>query len=711
MYQRFTHCFLAVAVACAAHNVFADQGDTLEEVRVVGKLSEFGATKSSAPVVETSRSVTIESADLFIDKGALNLSQVATYSAGVSGETFGFATRGDAIYVRGLSVPRYRDSIQELFGSFNSTRIETYALEQVEILKGPTSVLYGQGTPGGLVNAVTKTPKAESFKEIFAEFGNNDRQVFGADVNSVLSESGQWLGRFVAYSRESDTQVDFVNDDTILFLPSITYRPSESTELTAFYEYHKTDSLAAAQFVPVEGTLFPLEGVGFIDQDVFTGVPGFDRYDTESEQFTFLAEHQINSIASVEATALYRSGEADYRQSWPTFTGADASRYLNQFLNTDIFPDAAVARTFFQAKNTFDQNALDVRFLLDFTTGALEHNVLLGVQYQDVRTDDESSRIRAAGVLEGDFSFILDLANPTYNGLVPSDADFAAGFVDTPEQTVEDIGFYFSDQIAWNQWRFTLGLRSDEVDNDDGTVTQNDKAISTSVGALYSFENGLAPYVNYAESFETVVGTDLAGNQLDPEEAEQYEVGVKYSPDDGRSLITLAAYDIKITNLPNPNGLPGDAAQQQGEGSIKGVELEGRGYWQDFYWQFAASLLNAKDPNGLALPAIAEKQASTWLTWRPTIFDHLHGFKTGFGVRYFGESVSEADLGNGALLSYKTPSYTLADFMIGYEFEKIDLTLNIRNLEDKEYLTSCLTRGDCFPGVRRTAVAKVSYRF
>ncbi len=702
---------LSLLLPCS---VYAQQNqEVIEEVNVIGKLTEFGATKSRIPVVETSRSVSIETAANFLEKGALNLSQVATYSAGVSGEAFGYATRGDSIYSRGIAIPRYRDSIQELFGSFNTTRVETYVLEQVEILKGPASVLYGQGTPGGIVNGVSKTPKEDSFREIFTEVGNNDRVAGGLDFNGKLDDDGQWLGRFVAYGRESDTQVDFVNDDTFVFLPSVTYKPNESTEFTASYEFHKTDSLAAAQFVPVEGTLFPIEGVGFIDQDVFVGVPGFDRYDTESDQLSVLAKHQINAWLGIEATALYRSGEADYQQSWPTFTGAGNSRYLNQIIGAPVATPSTVARTFFQTTNTFDQAAVDVRFLFDFTTGDLTHEVLAGVQYQDVVTDDRRSFIPAAGVLQGSFDFVLDLANPVYNGLFPDQAAFDAALVDRPEQTVEDIGFYISDQISWNQWRFTLGLRSDEVDNEDGTRTQSDDAISTSVGALYRFENGLSPYINYSESFETVVGIDSDGNQLEPEEAEQYEVGVKYASNDGKSLVTLAAYDIKITNLPNPNATPVSAGQQQGEASIKGVELEGRGYWGDFYWQLAASLLNARDPNDFALQAVAEKQLSTWVTWKPT-FGNLTGFKTGLGVRYFGESVAETLINqdtNPELLKYVTPSYTLADFMIGYEFPNWDVTLNVRNLEDKEYLTSCLTRGDCFPGVRRTAVAKVTYNF
>ena len=138
-----------------------------ETVIVTGTTGSFGATKNETPIVETARSLSVETADMFIDKGALRLADTLTYVAGVTAEPYGFSTRGDFPFSRGLSIPRYRDSIQELFGSYNSTRTDVYTIEQVEVLKGPASVLYGQGSPGGIVNYVSKTPRDE--------FGGNEK--------------------------------------------------------------------------------------------------------------------------------------------------------------------------------------------------------------------------------------------------------------------------------------------------------------------------------------------------------------------------------------------------------------------------------------------------------------------------------------------------------------------------------------------------------
>lgn len=681
----------------------AAEAKAVEKIEVRGVRSPFGATKTNTPIVELARTISIETALDLKQKGALNLSQSATYMAGVTGESFGYATRVDSISSRGLSIPRYRDSIQELFGNYNSTRAEIYTMEQVELLKGPASVLYGQGSPGGIMNYVSKTPTLGKGSEVVLSYGNFDRAQVGLDVNGSLSENDEWVGRFVGIYRNADSQVDFVNDDTQVLMPSISYMPTDDTTLTLIGLFQDTESDTAAQFIPVEGTLLPLaDGTFLPNQDVYAGEPGFNKFDTKSNQVTLLGEHIIDESTFISFTALWRDGEADYHQAWPTFTGG--TRYLNAFVGSPIAPtDTFVPRTFYQADNTFNQHAVDVRVNKRVTTGALDHEILAGVQYQNVETDANSAYYAGGGALEGDFRYILDLANPEYTG-APDQAIFDSIYNDAPEQTVKDVGFYLSDQISVENWRLTLGLRHDRVDNDNGAIEQDDTQTSYSAGVLYRFDNGLSPYLSYAESFETVVGLDINNNQLKPEEGRQYEAGVKYELSSIPGFITLAYYDIEVSNLPNPNSLPDEAGQQQGVSSIEGIELEGRLNFGEITAQFAASVMDAEDPNGFALSAQPDSNASLWLNYSPVELDALI---VGAGVRYVGETVSE----NGTI-RYETPSYTLGDIMVAYDLSNnLNVQLNVRNVTDKKYLTSCLFRGDCFPGVRRTINASVTYSF
>lgn len=704
----FAYTALSMAVLMSINTIQAQEvnkdEDEMEVIEVVGSVSRFGATKSSTPIVETSRSLSIETFDAFFEKGALNLSQTTTYMPGVSAETFGFATRGDWIRSRGLVIPRYRDSIQELFGNYNTTRPEIYTLEQVEVLRGPASVLYGQGSPGGIVNYVSKTPKAESSNEIFAQVGSFSRKQIGVDFNSALNAEETLLGRFVGVYRDSDTQVDNVHDDTVLLMPSFTWAPTAETSITLIGMHQETDSDTASQFIPVEGTLTPLADGSYLDQDVYAGEPGFNKFDTESTQVTLLAEHALSDDLVLSGTALWRDGEADYNQAWPTFLGDGNSRYLNNIIGAPVATPTTVARSFYQADNEFEQMAFDVRLSAFVTTGALEHEILVGAQFQDVETDNNTAYYYGGGVLQGDLRYVLDLANPVYTG-APDQAILDSIYTDNPVQKVDDMGIYISDQIAYKNWRVTLGLRYDEVDNDNGKVKQSDDAVSFSGGILYRFDNGLSPYINYAESFETVVGTTTSGQQLEPEEATQVEAGIKFIPESFSGYFTLAYFDIEISNLPNPNSIPGTSGQQLGESNLSGVEFEGKFNVGDFDIQLAYATLDAEDPNGFELAGSPDGNGSVWVTWEPESI--WQGFRIGGGIRYVGQSVSET-----ATVRYETPSYTLGDIMLGYQVsDSLDLSLNVRNVADKEYLTSCLTRGDCFPGLRRSVNASVKYSF
>ena len=707
---------MSASLPVLSHAQEASDGESRQETVIVTGTTAFGATKSDTPIVETARSLSVETDDMFIDKGALNLASALTYVSGVTAEPYGFSTRGDFPQSRGLELPRYRDSIQELFGSYNSTRADLYTVEQIEVLKGPASVLYGQGSPGGIVNYVSKTPRDTFGGELSAEIGNFDRYQVAGDVTGPIGgEDSPFAFRLVGLYRDTGTQIDQVDEETKVFMPSLSWQVTPDTKFTLIGLVQDTDSDTAAQFIPVEGTLFPLKDGSYLDTELYAGEPGFNRYNTESQQVTLLGEHRINENWMVEGTALWRSGEADYHQAWPTFTGAGQSRYLNDILAAQpalaaaataqglTFTDTTVPRTFYQGDNTFDQLAGDIRLRGSFTTGVLEHDILAGVQYQDVETDSDTASLYGGGALAGDFRYVLDLKNPVY-GNYPDQSVFDALLNDTPANEVKDLGVYISDQIALDKWRFTVGVRADSVENKAGTVTQDDDAISTSFGVLYRFDNGFAPYASYSESFETVVGTDANGNQLDPEEARQYEVGFKYEPRGIPGLITVAYYDIEISNLPNPNSLPGNAAQQQGVSTLKGFEAEARLQFDEIYVQAAASTIDAEDPNGFKLAAIPENQASIWTTWRPD--GDWDGFKAGVGIRYVGETVSE-----NATLRYTTPDYTLGDLMVGYEWDQWDFAVNARNVTDEDYLTGCLTRGDCFPGLRRTVIANLKYKF
>ncbi len=701
---RPTLLALTISSLSAASGALA-QAPAIEEMHVSGQVSRYSALKSDTPIMETARSVSIETEFDIIEKGALALDDTFTYSSGVTGKTFGYATRGDWLKVRGLNVPLYQDSLQSLFGNYNNTRPDVYTLEQVEILKGPASVLYGQGSPGGIVNIVSKLPQAEAAHEVVAEVGNFDRKQLAFDSTGQIGDNDEWLYRVVGVHRDSDTQVDFVEDNTTVIAPSVTWRPNADTNLTLLVNHTETESDTGAQFLPLQGTLNPAPNGEFIENSTYTGEPEYNRYNTETTSVTFLADHQINNVWSLEVTSRYSDAEADYQQAWTSFIGGDRYVYND---DGSLYEDGLVPRTFYRNDATSEQAAIDTRLRAQFSTGALYHEVLIGAQYQDVTLGGAGYYAFALGYDAetqgpddnfGD-AYWLNVFDPVYGRVPP--ADYLNGLYSVnPETRTRDLGLYINDQISIGNWRVTAGLRVDDTETDTGTASQQDDALSGALGVLYQFDNGLSPYASYAESFEPVIGDDGRGNTLDPQEGEQVEVGVKYQPHSIPAMVTLAYFDITQSNLSDPSSLAGEYQQQRGEATVDGVELEAVATLGDVSVELNASRLNTESAEGFHLASVPQDQASTWITWRPAGFQ---GFKLGGGVRYMGESWGGRD-------EIRTPSYTLGDLMIGYEAGQWDFTLNARNVADEEFQATCLSRGDCFPGEARNIVGRVRYQF
>ena len=697
---------LGIIPPAAAQPAAAEAGP-IEEVVVHGQVSRYSALKSDTPIVETARSVSIENLRQILDKGALNLADTYVYSAGVIGDTYGFATRGDWVKVRGLDVPEYRDSLQALFSNYNNSRPDIYTIEQVEILKGPASVLYGQGSPGGLVNVVSKRPEADAHREVVVEYGNFERKVGAADFTGALDADDRWLYRLTGVYRDSGSQVDHVHDDAVVVAPSLTWRPTEVTDITVLANYQKVDSDTGAQFLPIPGTRTRSGNGRQIESDVYLGDPEFNRYDTETRSVTVLADHRLNRVWSFEATARWTEGEADYRQAWPAFIGGD--RYVH---NPDgsLYGDGLVPRSWYVSDASSEQWAADLRLRAGFDTGPFRHAVLMGAQYQDVTTDNDVAFAYALGydfatggpdVFFGD-RYWINVFDPQYGDVPPPDV-LDALMTNAPETNTEDRGLYVSDQITYGRWHFTAGARFDEAETDTGSERQSDDEVSLSVGMLYRLDNGLSPYASYAESFEPVVGQDtMTGAAFDPQKGRQYEVGVKYQPPGINALVTVAWFDIEQSNLPNPNSLVDAPSQQEGVAEMRGVELEGLAWFGDFHAELNVSRLDTENADGFKFASVPEDQASAWLGYRPS--GRWQGFKAGLGIRYVGETWDGVDL-------LETPSYTLGDLMLGWEQGPWDVALNVRNVTDEEHLSTCLARGDCFPGEERSAVLRGVYRF
>ena len=327
-----------------------------------------------------------------------------------------------------------------------------------------------------------------------------------------------------------------------------------------------------------------------------------------------------------------------------------------------------------------------------FSTGAVRHDVLLGFELNYARQEESSAF--DGPVYNGGGVPLIDAYNPVYPAYTPPT------FYGLPTMRQRDLGFYFQDQMRWQNWIFVAGLRRDRSENVvDGSESQVSTATTKRFGLMYAFENGFSPYVSYSESFTPVLGRDSAGNAYVPLRGKQWEAGLKYESPDRKTLFSAAAYTLREENQLVSDPANPSRSIQVGETRNRGIELELKTViGNDFDLIANYNYINLDDK----LEGLPEHQASVWGKYRFALGD-VQGFSAGAGVRWLG-GFNDGD-------APRTPSVTLVDAMLAYDSGPWRFALNANNLFDKTYVSTCLDRGDCWFGARRTVIASASYRF
>ncbi|WP_322406541.1 TonB-dependent siderophore receptor [Idiomarina sp. PL1-037] len=682
------------------------QEEMMETINVSsrGLISYVSATgsKSDTPIIETPLSVSVLTEARIQDLGAVTVQDAIGYVAGLYNGPFGVDTRGDWAKIRGVAPVQYLDGLKSLFGNYNNVRVNPYSLGQIEVLKGPSSVLYGQGSTGGIINLVSKRPKAETEGQFWAQLGNYSRKQVAGDITGALNDDASLTGRFVGLYRDSDTQTDYVPDNSLVLNPSLSWHASEDTKITLIGNIQRNESGSSTQFFPWQGTLLPNE-FGQIDSSTFVSEPGFDKYETEQDALTTIIEHDINLDWRVRFASRYSDSNADYNTMY-------SANWPPQFEEDN----RSFERYAYIYDNDSESWTSDIQLHGSVMTGSVSHELVFGLDFQDARTDSD----RAVG-----YGGVIDLYDPMYGQVenLPTQDDV----VDAPSLTNQQLGLYAQDNMRIDdKWLISAALRRDRATNNPANSSATEQYSTTGrLGFMYLMDKGISPYISYSESFSPVIGRDAYDNPFVPIEGEQWEAGVKYQPHGTEHLLTASVYQIKEKNRKTPvqdDAAPDPGGQVQvGEAEIEGVELEAQLAWEslDVYASYAytdavISKSNRLGEDGATLSATPDQQASVWATYRP---DNWNGFKIGAGVRYVGNTSDGSAYveQNGVVLNdpLETPSYTVFDAMIGYNWDNYSVSLDVDNLTDKTVITSCLSRGDCFYGQQRTIMANFRYNF
>ena len=634
------------------------------------------ATKTDTPLSETPQSVTVVTRDQIVDQGATNLQDALNYAAGVRSDAYGLDARTDSVRVRGATPDIYLDGLRQSYGYYTSTtRTEPYTLERLEVLRGPSGMLFGAGTAAGVVNMVSKRPLQEAQREVGVQFGSFGRKQVQADLTGPLNADGSLSYRLIAVQRKSDTQVDYVPDDRSVIAPSLTWRPNAATSLTLQGLWQKDKSGSSSQFLPWEGTLLPNPN-GRLPASRFIGEPG-DYYNSERKTFGWQFEHKFNDNWTVRQNFRYAQNEnANLYHYGAAFSGFDS-------WSTDPVAKRVLGRYFDSGLTLNRTQTLDNHVEGHFQTGAFKHTLLIGADFARQREN----------VWSGTTFDTIDVYAPVY------------GHRDVPEATAlprtrqRQTGLYLQDQIKLDNWIFIAGLRHDKaVSGAAGSEEQKSSATTKRFGVMYASPSGWSPYVSYSESFTPQ--SPREGQIFAPLRGEQWEVGVKYEPKGRAVAFSAAVYDLREKNQVVEERQ--HVFSQRGLTKTKGVELEAKGSVGSNLDLIAHYNYTDADAQIEGLP---KHQASVWAKYRFSI-GGVNGFSAGAGVRLMS-SFRDTQFGVGP----RIPGIALADLVFAYDTANWRYALNINNVTDKVYFSTCLSRGDCWYGSRRNIVASATYRF
>lgn len=678
-----------------------------ENLTVLGQMYRNTATKTSLQPEETPQAITVIDSNQMDIRGAETVQQALRYAPGVNAELKGGSvSMYDNYNIRGFDNNQmYYDGLvlQYLVGWNLQPQIDPIALERVEVFKGPSSVLYGSMPPGGMVNLMTKAPQKQSNTDVSVSTGTGNLTQATIDTTGQFGASDVYY-RLVAKARKKDGQVNYTEEERYVIAPSIDWYVTDNTLINFNFYYQNDPSMGMNSAMPASGSIFDNPN-GSIDKDTYMGDKNWSDFEREFWMAGYKIDHSFSDNWSFLQNArfmkadLYQENTYHSASGWDPTTG-NLDRYI---YSTDE-----------ESKGFTIDNQLSGKF----ATGVVGHNVLLGVDYQYLKG---SSNYTSYGYDGGYTAPSFNAFAPNNNQIDRSKVTEADVYID--DIKVEQLGLYLQDQMRINKVVLIASGRFDNYQSTSdyaGTKTDIDQNnFSYRVGALYEFDSGWSPYINYATSFEPVAGADASGKVFDPSIGQQVEGGVKYLSADYATSLTASVFHIVKSDVvvADPNDPTYQDKMQIGEVRSQGVELEGRfaltANWNVNVGYAYTDMEVTKDTTGLEgnAPIYVPKHAASLWTDYYLYNGLLAGTRLSGGVRYIGER--EMDAAN----TDKVPDYTLVDLSAGYDLSNLSdnlqgaqVSVSANNIFDTDNFT-CYDSTNCWYGQERTVELKFDYNF
>lgn len=665
-------------------------------------LSATGATKNDALIKDLPMSVRVINAEVLEDAGAESLAEALDLSSGISRQS-NLGGLWDSYAMRGFTGdPNFGSDY--MVNGFNSSRgyngvRDTVNAASVEVLKGPSSALYGRGEPGGTVNITTKKPLFQPEYTLEFGLGSWSTKRIAADLTGPLGETLAY--RLNIAAEGGDSYRDTVHYERYLVSPSFVWMASPDT--TVSYEIE-----AIKQRAPFDRGVVAVNGeLGVVPVSNFYGEPSDGSHVVESLGHQVFVQHYFNDDWSLQ-TGL------SYRDSSLKGTSSEVRPY-NALVN---------GTTLRRLRRDRDNNATDLsgRFevLGKLATGSVKHNLLVGVDAYRFDDGRRQFRVDPPGTTYG-----IDLMNPQY-GLVTAGPMTLNTWT---EEAQRQKGVYVQDQLEFTpQWKALFGVRYDSYDQTidnrrlNTRIEQSLSATSPRVGLVYQPTNSWSFYATAAKSFRPNSGVSRDQEAFPAEEGKSVETGAKFDSPDGRISSTLAIYKISKNNVLTPDPIdPNNYNMAAGEVESKGVELDVSGeILPGLRASFAYAYTDAQvteDNADLTGVSLVGRQLANVPKHSATVL-LIQAFKLGDGMATLGGGLSYVGEREGSVAPFsqtdlfKLPSYTTAKLLASYAFNRqFKLSLDVDNLFDREHYTSSYSQYWVFPGTERKFTLTAQYKF
>ncbi|WP_164928501.1 TonB-dependent siderophore receptor [Gloeobacter violaceus] len=672
------------------------QEEELEEVTVQGTRSyrvkrSSTATKTDTDVMDVPQSIQIVPQQVLLDQNVNTLTEALRNVASVTTE-FRDGTGADFYAARGFQIGA--DNIR-LDGFRTSTRTELYnvGIEQVEVLKGPSAVLYGDMEPGGLINLVSKKPQPVPFGTVALNVGSYGNVWTTLDTTGPLNAAKTLTYRLSTRQESANSFRDLVNGNKFFVAPALSWQISERLrwDLRVGYQY----LFRVSEFGLIAPTR-EFSSVNTLPLNRFYGEPS-DNVTSYQTNVTSTLEYKFGD----DWTLRNLLGYSGYRVIWqPTQPLA-------------VLEDGrTLERNQFVFDETTERYNAELNLTGRFATGAVRHQLFAGIDY--------TRSSRPSVFLDGPTTPI-DLYNPVYTN-PPRSLQPTSGSASDSSEFNNRFGISLQDQIdLGDNFKLLLGGRYSFYDAGryqelppQAPTFNNAQRFSPRVGAVWRPTDWLSLYASYSDAFTPASGRSATGQLFKPITGTQYEVGAKAELFGGGLLATVALYELTKQNVLTRDPDNPQFSIQTGEVQSKGfeVDLSGRPLpgW-DIYASYAYVDARFTRDNviapGTEVGGVPRNTLSLWSKYE--FGGDLRGLSVGAGL-YWSDNrwnvFSTANL-------FQVPGYTTFDAMVAYRFDpRWKVQVNLKNLFNRRYYTDS---DDSLvfipPGAPTTVDVSLSYTF